>query len=86
MCQQKEIKMATTSQLKSLIPNYCDTITTKEVASMLDISTKEAYNLCTEAETEGWLYKFGYKVKGGFEDVQESKNHPLSLTWQRSQG
>lgn len=71
-----------TSEIKKLVPEYCDTITTKEIAKALGVSTQKAYALCCEAEKEGWLYKYGYKVRDGYEDVNNSTMRLTSLTWQ----
>ncbi len=77
--------LITSRELKALVPNYCDTITTKIVAARLGISTKDAYALCCAAVEEGWLWRLGYKSKdsgGGYEDPQNSNKQFTSLTWQ----
>ena len=71
-------------KLKSLLPKYCQTITTKEVANALNITTREAYKLCVQAADDGWLYRLGYKNKfGGYDDPGNGGAIRYnSLTWQ----
>ena len=81
------IKSMETSRIKELIPNKQDTITTKEIAAALNISTPQAYRLCLMAEKEGWLFKFGYKAKdGGYLPVETDEPYKRgSITWQHSE-
>lgn len=62
--------------------NEGDTFSTKELATFLSVSTKEAYSICTELEAGELLYKYGYRTKEGWEDVNQSNLKPNSLHWQ----
>lgn len=59
------------------------TATTKEIASKIGYTTQLTYTLCKELQSEGKLISIGYNLgKGIWEDVNNSKNHFKSLTWQ----
>jgi Mn-dependent DtxR family transcriptional regulator len=58
------------------------TYSTKEIATKLNISTAKAYKLLSELEAKELVYKYGYKTKNGWEDVDGSKLKPNSLYWQ----
>lgn len=76
------------TDIKTVLPNYCDTATTKEIAEALNITTARAYKLCTEAEQDGWLYKFGYRDRDGvIQPLESFEQQPRtnSLVWQNVQ-
>ena len=73
----KEVKI----KIQTIL-NPGDTITTKELAIELGITTGNAYKFCCEFEKEGWLFKLGYKTKYGTQDPMHSNLKPNSLIWQ----
>ena len=76
------------SELISKTYGRGDTFTTKDFAELCNITTKEAYNILCKLEKEGFnICKYGYWVKKGryWEDVEQSKLRPNSLSWQVSQ-
>jgi hypothetical protein len=62
--------------------NVHEIINTKEVAILLNISTKKAYSIMCEMEVNGNACKYGYKTKEGFEDAEFSTLKTNSLYWQ----
>lgn len=66
--------------LDSLTEN--EVVTTREVASELKISTAQAYKLLSSAEQAEKVCKYGYRVKGGWEDPAHSNRKCDSLGWQ----
>ena len=71
-----------TENIKKIM-NINDILSTKKIGKLLGISTKSAYKLCIKAEKEGWLHKYGYRVKDGWEDPEFSNQQTHSLYWQR---
>jgi len=62
--------------------NIHEIISTKEIAVLLNISTKKAYSIMLEMEANGNASKYGYKIKGGFESPEFSNLKTNSLYWQ----
>ena len=60
-----------------------DVLTTKEIAEQLSISTPTAYKKMIELEKQGYVYRYGYMVRGGWEDVDNSNLRTNSIGWQR---
>lgn len=58
--------------------------TTREVAQALKLTTPDAFKLCTDRAERGELSKYGYRVKGGWEDPQHTNRKGDSLGWQRN--
>lgn len=56
--------------------------TTKELATMLGISTNSAYRQCIDLMEQGLLFKYGYRTKDGWEDAEYSDLHTQSLGWE----
>lgn len=59
-----------------------EVITTREVANELKITTAQAYKLLSAAEQAEKVCKYGYRVKGGWEDPAHSNRKCDSLGWQ----
>ena len=63
-----------------------ETFSTKELATILNVSTKEAYKICSDLEKDGNLYKYGYRIQNKGMVTWESPEHstlkPNSLHWQ----
>jgi hypothetical protein len=57
---------------------------TKEIAKILEVTTPQAYQIMSQLEKQGIAYKYGYKVKNGWEDPSASNMQPASLYWQLS--
>lgn len=72
------------SPLDSLLAGLTENevVTTREVASELKISTAETYELLSAAEQAEKVCKYGYRVKGGWEDPAHSNRKCDSLGWQ----
>lgn len=72
------------SPLDSLLAGLTENevVTTREVASELKISTAQAYKLLSSAEQAEKVCKYGYRVKGGWEDPAHSNRKCDSLGWQ----
>jgi hypothetical protein len=62
--------------------NVHEIMNTKEIAELLNISTKKAYLIMIEMEANGNACKYGYKTKEGFEDPSFSTLKTNSLYWQ----
>lgn len=56
--------------------------TTREIATALNITRKTAYKLCCDATENGWLSRYGYRVRGGWEDPDNTTRQCDSLGWQ----
>ena len=56
--------------------------TTREFAAALGISTREAYKLLSAAEQAEKVCKYGYRVKGGWDDPAHTNRKCDSLGWQ----
>lgn len=57
---------------------------TKQIGATLAISTAKAYAICTQAEKDGKIAKYGYRVAPGvWESPEHSNLRPSSLFWQR---
>jgi hypothetical protein len=72
------------SPLDSLLAKLSENevITTRETAKALKISTPAAYKLLTAAEQAGQVCKYGYQVKGGWDDPAHTNRKCDSLGWQ----
>lgn len=72
------------SPLDSLLAGLTENevITTREAAKALKISTAQAYKLLSTAEQAEKVCKYGYRVKGGWEDAAHSNRKCDSLGWQ----
>jgi DNA-binding transcriptional regulator YhcF (GntR family) len=57
-------------------------MTTKELASLLGVSTTIVYRNMIKLEQEGKVYKYGYKTRDGWEDAQHSNLKSNSLGWE----
>lgn len=55
---------------------------TKEIAKILGVTTAKAYQIMSELEKRKIAYKYGYKLKGGWEDPSASNMQYSSLYWQ----
>ena len=62
--------------------NPQDTFSTKELAGILNVSTKKAYSICVNLEKDSIICKYGYKTKNGWEEPDFSGLKPNSLHWQ----
>ena len=62
--------------------NIHEIVNTKEIAAILKITTSKAYAIMIEMEKNGSACKYGYKIKGGFEDANNSNLKTNSLYWQ----
>lgn len=62
--------------------NIHEVKTTKEIAAILGVNTPKAFKIMSELEKEGKAFKYGYRVKGGWEDVNESNKNSQSVGWQ----
>ena len=59
-----------------------EVLTTREVAAKLGIKTPQAYALLSEAEKAEEVSKYGYQVKGGWDDPEHTNRKCDSLGWQ----
>tara|TARA_R110001606_G_scaffold58220_3_gene139610 strand:- start:3605 stop:16288 length:12684 start_codon:yes stop_codon:yes gene_type:complete len=64
--------------------NRHEVTTTKEIAEMLGVSTKEAFSIMEKLEKEGNAFKYGYKTKKGWDDIKSTGQRANSVGWQLS--
>lgn len=57
--------------------------TTREVAAALKITVPAAYKLLSDAEKREIVCKYGYRVKGGWDDPLHTNRKCDSLGWQK---
>jgi predicted transcriptional regulator of viral defense system len=58
-------------------------MTTREVAKAMKIAVADAYSLLSKASKKGIVYKYGYRVKDGWEDPSATTRQCDSLGWER---
>lgn len=56
--------------IEHLIDKHDDLINTKQVAEVLGLTTRKAWELMTRLELQGYCCKYGYRVKGGWADPE----------------
>ena len=59
-------------------------MTTREVSEVLGISTTKAYRLLRKELNAGTVCRYGYRVKGGWDDPDHTNRKCDSLGWQRN--
>lgn len=84
--QKNTVSVATVRRTIASIVHWeeLEVRTTKDVAKQLGIPTPAAYQLLATAEQDGLVTKYGYRVKGGWEDVRNSGHQTNSLGWQKN--
>ena len=77
-----ETTTATTLDALLVSMDENEVMTTREFAARLAVSTPAAYKLLCEAEKTERVSKYGYRVRGGWEDSEHTTRKCDSLGWQ----